>query len=493
MRLGRKGGTALAAMALALTGCAWVERIDVPVSGTEPNRNLQPGQWLSGDGRYVYFSSHATNLVAATDGTEPGDDTGGLFRRDQRSGTTVLLRPGAQLSADPAISADQRRLLLFEQGRWVVLDRTAGTAQPVVVDSNEVPLPGTVRETTLSGDGRVVAFRLSRPGDQATYVRDLDAGTTKLVAAIAPSPGNPYLFFFRDAFSLSRDGALLAQGTCAASRDSLRGPECTARSFELIDAAAASVARPFPNQPTVFSARLSADGRLVVYVEDVQGLRNVWSHNRSTGARQLVSADVDGQPATGSGPSVSTSGRYVAFTSSGANLVPGLVAPELTQFVYVRDRRLRVTTLVSADVAGNAVPLRNLAPHISGDGRYVAFFNDGVCIPPTGTIAGRWYTKSVLVPRVTSAAPSSATTGTTAHVTLSGYGFRPDSEVYVHRNGTLLPAAELASTDTTLDVDVTVPSGAPLGAYEIAVFTPGGGPGRNAGAAAACRACFRVG
>jgi Tol biopolymer transport system component len=71
---------------------------------------------------------------------------------------------------------------------------------------------------------------------------------------------------------------------------------------------------------------------------------------------------------------VSGDGRYVVFHSSATTLVPGAVypAPGMTQ-VFVRDRLVGATTLVSAaspGVAGNSVSLR---PVISRDGRYVAF------------------------------------------------------------------------------------------------------------------------
>jgi len=44
------------------------------------------GPAISGDGRYVAFVSGATNLV---DG--PGSGSGGIFRRDRRTGTTIMV------------------------------------------------------------------------------------------------------------------------------------------------------------------------------------------------------------------------------------------------------------------------------------------------------------------------------------------------------------------------------------------------------------------
>lgn len=70
-------------------------------------------------------------------------------------------------------------------------------------------------------------------------------------------------------------------------------------------------------------------------------------------------------------PSVSASGRYVAFVSGADNLVPG-GTPDVTD-VYVRDRITQVTTCVSIPMTGGRGNGNSDSPSISADGRFVAF------------------------------------------------------------------------------------------------------------------------
>lgn len=88
-------------------------------------------------------------------------------------------------------------------------------------------------------------------------------------------------------------------------------------------------------------------------------------------ATHRVSLDADGHEGAGGSlnPAISDDGRHVAFQSS-APLDP--LASHLTD-VYVRDRVLGTTTLLSVGAGG--VPANSLSsnPSISADGRFVAF------------------------------------------------------------------------------------------------------------------------
>lgn len=79
-------------------------------------------------------------------------------------------------------------------------------------------------------------------------------------------------------------------------------------------------------------------------------------------------------------PSISADGRYVAFVSEASNLVPGSAAPCLylpnpvsCRHVYVRDRLLGITTMISTNDAGEPGNGNSAYPSISGDGRFIAF------------------------------------------------------------------------------------------------------------------------
>ena len=95
------------------------------------------------------------------------------------------------------------------------------------------------------------------------------------------------------------------------------------------------------------------------------------------GTTERVSLNNGGGQATGSnadssGPSMSSDGRYVAFTNF-ASLSP--LDSNSAADVYVRDRLTGTTELVSVGLSGNAANDSSAEPSISGDGRYVAFWS----------------------------------------------------------------------------------------------------------------------
>ncbi len=125
---------------------------------------------------------------------------------------------------------------------------------------------------------------------------------------------------------------------------------------------------------------VSADGRYVAFGSDSSNLtpgdtltRDVFVHDRLTGATELVSVASDG--AQGNGPSffpaMNGDGRYVVFQSDASNLVTGDTNDATDIFLY--DRITGATTRVS--VAGGGAQGNNdsLTPSISANGRYVTF------------------------------------------------------------------------------------------------------------------------
>jgi Tol biopolymer transport system component len=149
------------------------------------------------------------------------------------------------------------------------------------------------------------------------------------------------------------------------------------------------------------AARLSADGRFVVFASRARNLVTGVSYPTPAGGRpfvqiyardlvnartQLVSIDPTGATAGNDEASerfaVSADGRFVAFASQATNLVLGVRYPGGTN-VFVRDLVAGTTELVSISADGGsagfngAVPIApvhdSLFPAISDDGRYVAF------------------------------------------------------------------------------------------------------------------------
>lgn len=184
---------------------------------------------ISGDGRYVIFSSRATDLVAGLPPTEePEEHPRHVYRRDLQTGETVLVDrvtgpEGAILDERKAqaegISEDGRYVLFRDRvedlenptgehaqaGGYTVYVRDMQTATTTVVSRSSGPEGQLANETSRAGsispDGSYVAFESSAtnlsPGMEANtvsqvYLRDLKTGTTTLLSktALAGEPGN---------------------------------------------------------------------------------------------------------------------------------------------------------------------------------------------------------------------------------------------------------------------------------------------------------------
>jgi Tol biopolymer transport system component len=140
---------------------------------------------------------------------------------------------------------------------------------------------------------------------------------------------------------------------------------------------------------------ISADGRIVVFASfastlvpgDTNASTDVFVRDRATGETTRVSVDSAGvQGDSGSYyPAVSADGRFVAFQSDATNLVPGDTNGHMD--VFVRDRLLGTTELVSLSTAG--VHGGDLSGHasISGDGRWVTYYSYSSNLVPGDTNA----------------------------------------------------------------------------------------------------------
>jgi Tol biopolymer transport system component len=137
---------------------------------------------------------------------------------------------------------------------------------------------------------------------------------------------------------------------------------------------------------------VSRDGRVVVFSSTATHLagtdangrsEDVYAYIRASGAFERISRDIHGvQLATGAslGPSVSADGRFVAFSSTSdlAHLAASARGPAGLPLpaVYVFDRTLKVTRLVSRGSSADPVNGPSWSAALSADGRYVAFVSE---------------------------------------------------------------------------------------------------------------------
>jgi Tol biopolymer transport system component len=322
--------------------------VSVDASGA-PGDDWSQESAISADGRFVAFSSSATNLVAGDTNA-----TGDVFVRDRSTGQTELVSVDSSgvrsdgWSMEPAISADGRTVAFSSVATSLVADdtnaetdvfvrdRATGITERVSVDSAGAEANDSSDWPSLSADGRMVAF---------------SSGATNLV----PNDTNANW----DVFVRDRETGI----TERVSVDST-GAEVHGLSF-------------WPS--------ISADGRFVTFssyasdlvANDTNGLCDVFVHDRATGTTERVSVDSAGAQAQ-KGDSfysrISDDGRYAVFQSRATNLVAN-DANDVDD-VFVRDRATGTTERVSVDSAGGEADYGGQGPVISGNGRFVAFSSD---------------------------------------------------------------------------------------------------------------------
>jgi WD40-like Beta Propeller Repeat len=371
-------------------GCTPQTQLASAISGTtSEGNNLSESipTSITADGRFVGFSSSATNLVS------PSTTQTDTYGRDTCSGapagctpTTFLLSltsTGAEPngpSFSPILSANGRYAAFVSQGTDLVpspsvpgeeqylRDTCQTTTGPVsgcapttiLVSANDggnpANSPPTEADFAMSADGRFVAFVSS---------------ATNLVSGVTDGISHVYV----------RDTCVGAPAGCAPST--------------IVASAGNSGVAAVGERPSI-----SGDGRFVAFTStdalvpaDTNGNEDVYLRDTCqsssgpvsgcTPSTTLISVTPDGTAAgnasSGSSSySLSSTGRFVAFDSSATNLTSG-GTPTGTDQVFVHDTCFGgpagctpTTLVVSVDSTGNFVG-NLVGVAIGADGHYVAF------------------------------------------------------------------------------------------------------------------------
>lgn len=386
-----------------------VERISIGSAGAVGDGDSS-APVLSTDGRFVAFLSEASNLVAGdTNGI------GDIFVRDRVAGTTTRVsvtdtgEQANRMANGPTISADGRYVVFSssatnlapEHPRVVtsvfIHDRERATTRLVSVGATD----STSHVAAVDGSGRYVAFvsgsALLAPGDNNgtsdLFVRDLVLGVTRPLSVHpdgrfpASSSGGP--------IALSANGAYVAFGSRAselvgdALARSLLYVAPTTRTSDVervsvgpggVEGSSDTVAVNAGNESTRRLA-LSHDGRYCAFASradnlvpgDTNGLADAFRRDRQAGTVTTASVGLTGgELALGvSEVSLSPDGRWLAFVSSASTLVSG--DSNAVDDVFMRDLEAGATLWVSramgpADGLGSSRGV-----HVGGAGRCVVF------------------------------------------------------------------------------------------------------------------------
>jgi tricorn protease-like protein len=138
---------------------------------------------------------------------------------------------------------------------------------------------------------------------------------------------------------------------------------------------------------------LSDDGRYVTFYssasnlvsDDTNSSGDVFFHDTQTGQTTRVSLSSEGTQANGESwnAALSGNGRIVAFESSASNLVSG--DTNNVRDVFVRDLDTGHTTRVSVSSNGTQGNDESMAPTLSSEGRFVAFYSYATNLIPSDT------------------------------------------------------------------------------------------------------------
>jgi Tol biopolymer transport system component len=403
------GFTGLAFNASAAAAVAHpTTRASVATSGLQAN-GRSAGPAISASGRYVAFASEGTSLVAGdTNGAQD------VFVRDRITGATTRVsistsgRQANDASFGPAtISADGRYVAFSSIASNLVAgdtngatdvfvrDRVRGTTTLVSAATSGASAGGG--EPAISADGRYVAFISSAnnlvAGDvgdfQDVFVRDLISRTTTRVSvATGGTQANGDSF---GPAAISANGRYIAFGSSATNlvagaTSGVFVRDRVGRTTTLVSVATGG-AKASGAQPAI-----SADGRYVAFASiasnlvagDTNGIVDVFVRDRfarattrvniSTLRAQTAHTDIDTTREDSTAPAISADGRYVAFLSGAGNLVARDTNAAGDAFVH--DRVAGTTTRVSVATAGTQANQRSTDPAISADGRYVTFSSD---------------------------------------------------------------------------------------------------------------------
>ena len=312
---------------------------------------------ISGDGRYVVFTSFATNLVS-------GDTNGkrDIFLHDRQTGATERVSvasdgtQGNNFSSDPAVSND---------GRYVVFSSWA---------SNLVPNDSNLSQDIFIHDCQTgVTERISIASD----------GTQTNGNALGPAitPDGRYVVFYSAASNLAHGDTNNEWDIFVHDRQT----SVTERISVASDGTQANGAS--------LASDISENGRYVVFeslasnlvVGDTNIYNDIFVHDRQTGATERVSVASDGTQANNDSysPVITTDGRYIAFASYASNLVPGDSNNHLD--VFIHDCQTSTTERVSVASDGTQANGFSNEPAITGDGRFVTFTSYASNLAPGDT------------------------------------------------------------------------------------------------------------
>ncbi|TWG10522.1 TolB family protein [Actinoplanes teichomyceticus] len=367
-----------AALALVPTGAAVAEpkqtatRISVGYDGSQADGSSNAPS-VSDDGRFFVYSSNATNLVPGDT-----NNLLDIFRYDRGTGVTELVTRGVGgvaangRSTDERISADGRYVTFSSEASNLVPDDTDGEANVFVWDVGSktiTRLPGARSLwPDVSADGRYVTYSTYAalvPGDTDdridVYLHDRETGATDLVTRRSDGTASGGYESV-----ISDDGRYVAfQGSGGARLFDRETGTSTA-----ITGRASSLAISGDGAFVTFTSYTS------LVPGDTNTDADVYLWERRTGEFTAVSVTPDGHTpdAFSTESRINRDGRYVTFWSTATNL-SGTDAGGWQTQAYRYDRQSARNTLITVPVKGDDGGAEGA--DLSADGTVIGFMSLG--------------------------------------------------------------------------------------------------------------------
>lgn len=357
-------------------------RVSVSTAGIEGDK-ASYWPFISSDGRYVTFTSEADNLVDSdTNGV------GDVYVHDRKTGETQLISRavdgsiGNDLSFWSSISSDGRYLAFMSSATnlvqsdnndtWDIFlrDRKTGQTSLVSLGYDGTPANSQSEYPVISADGGYVAFASDATnivegdtnGCRDVFEYDRQSGKAIRVSlandGTQANQGNAAFVI-----SISSDGKFVAFPSLATNLV----PDDTNQVWDIfvhdrdkgeITRVSVSTDGKQSNADSI-GVSISADGRYVTFgsnatnlvSEDLNGVMDVFVHDRQSGQTELVSIAADGKQGNGAsgftliardgvdfayGTQISSDGNTVAFMSTALNLVVDDTNANQDIFVHTR-------------------------------------------------------------------------------------------------------------------------------------------------------------
>ncbi|MDQ3214113.1 MAG: Ig-like domain repeat protein [Acidobacteriota bacterium] len=309
---------------------------------------------ISADGRYVIFTSDATNLSYSTPG---------VYRRDRRTGQTELLLGHPALRGGISDDGDHVTVDICDQ--WMRPDNLP------ICDTWALDLRGwmwTTLSTTPDG-----TFGNDASSDAVLSANGRFAVFATKASNLSGTPGGLLQIVLRDR-DADGNGVLDEPGTAALETISVGGASGTDGGDADSD-----------------TAEVSDDGRYVAFRSlasnlvpgDTNGSWDVFLRDRQTGETRRLNVGPEGQQSAAAIDSaqisMSADGRYVAFASEDGRLAPGSIDDTngvLDVFIY--DAQTSLLSRLDVGWGWGGLPAYVPGngptgwPTLSADGRYVS-------------------------------------------------------------------------------------------------------------------------